>query len=101
LNPEHEAGFAELQTIEREIASYIPRPRSKTSMMLDLGCSHAKHRPSFEHAGFKYVGLDYDSKEATLLSDAHALPFKDESFEFLFSIDRSIQVFGRRYNLNK
>ena len=86
LNPKPETKFIDFQNINKEMASYIPRPRSKTSMMLDLGCGNAKHRLNFEHSGFKYVGLDYMSQGATLLGDAHALPFKDESFEFLFSM---------------
>jgi hypothetical protein len=75
LNPDDEADFEELQGFTKIMASYISRSHSRTSMMLDLGCGDAKLRPNFEHAGFKYVGLDYDSKEATLLDDAHALPF--------------------------
>ncbi len=71
--------------LSKEMASYIPRPSSKASMMLDLGCGDTRHRSNFEQMGFKYVGLDYDSQEATLLGDAHALPFRAESFEFLFS----------------
>ena len=53
--------------------------------MLDLGCGDARYKQNFERAGFKYIGIDYCSKEATFLGDAHALPFKDESFDFLFS----------------
>jgi SAM-dependent methyltransferase len=85
LNPSHEADFEELQGMTKILNSYTPRPNSKTSMMLDIGCGEAKLRSNFENAGFNYVGLDYDSKEATVLGDAHALPFKDGSFEFLFS----------------
>jgi len=71
--------------MSKEISSYVPIPISKNSLMLDLGCGDAKHRSNFEQAGFNYVGLDYCSENATLLGDAHALPFKDESFELIFS----------------
>jgi SAM-dependent methyltransferase len=85
LNENHENSIVTPHFLSKEMASYIPRPSSKASIMLDLGCGDTRHRSNFEQAGFKYVGLDYDSKEATLLGDAHALPFRNESFEFLFS----------------
>jgi ubiquinone/menaquinone biosynthesis C-methylase UbiE len=55
-------------------------------MMLDLGCGNTVHRQVCEHAGFKYVGVDYDNSQAPFLADAHALPFRNDSFEFLLSI---------------
>jgi SAM-dependent methyltransferase len=85
MNPKIEAKTAEPQLLSKELTSYIPHPFSNSSMMLDLGCGNSRHRSTFEQAGYKYVGLDIASQEATILGDAHALPFKDESFEFLFS----------------
>jgi ubiquinone/menaquinone biosynthesis C-methylase UbiE len=75
----------EFKFMSKELPSYIHRPCTKESLVLDLGCGDAKYRPNFEHLGFCYVGLDYSSKDATLLGDAHALPFKAESFELVFS----------------
>jgi SAM-dependent methyltransferase len=68
-----------------ELTTYIPKARSNSSLMLDLGCGDVSYKSSFIHAGYKYVGLDYSSKVSELLGDAHALPFKDETFEFIFS----------------
>lgn len=71
--------------LTRELMSYFPKASGKGSLMLDLGCGNAGHRQVCEHAGFTYVGIDYENPEAPLLADAHALPFRDESFEFLLS----------------
>jgi len=77
--------IADPNSLSKELASYIPNPSSNASLMLDLGCGNSRHRSIFEQVGFKYVGLDYDSEKAMLLGDAHALPFINNSFEFLFS----------------
>jgi SAM-dependent methyltransferase len=85
FNPNPEGNFGTLFGITPELASYIPKAHPSNSLMLDLGCGDTRHRSNFVRAGFKYVGLDYDSKQATLLGDAHALPFQNECFKFIFS----------------
>ena len=78
-------GNFEVDGITNELSSYIPEARSNHSLMLDLGCGDERYKPIFIKAGFDYVGIDYSSESAGLLGDAHALPFLDGSFEFVFS----------------
>lgn len=70
----------------RELLSHFPAASGSQSLALDLGCGSGLHEPLCAQAGFKYVGIDVTSPAATLLADAHALPFADETFEFVLSM---------------
>ena len=53
---------------------------------LDLGCGNGENENIFYKMGAKKVILtDFYSKKAHLLSDVHNLPFKDESFDIVFT----------------
>jgi SAM-dependent methyltransferase len=69
-----------------EILSHIPKAKNKDAVVLDLGCGDTIHKDVCERAGYIYLGLDIDSQEAHILGDAQALPFKDQSVDFIFSI---------------
>jgi|RhiMetdeSRZDD1v2_1073273.scaffolds.fasta_scaffold121086_2 SAM-dependent methyltransferase len=71
----------------QELRSYLPRATHSEALVLDLGCGATPHRPMCERAGFRYVGLDYKNEVAPILGDAHALPFRDESFELIVSMN--------------
>lgn len=72
--------------LTKELLSYFPKASGTEAYALDLGCGAGVHRDVCEHAGFNYIGLDYSNAQAPLLGDAHALPFADETFDFILSI---------------
>jgi SAM-dependent methyltransferase len=69
-----------------EMASYLPRAPRPDSACLDLGCGGGQYAPAIEHAGFQWVGVDYVDMRAPMLADAHALPFRDASFDLVVSL---------------
>lgn len=79
-------GLAIPHHLTPELMSHIPRASSSDSLALDLGCGTGIHRAVCERAGFAWVGIDYDKPGAPMFGDAHALPFADEVFEFIFSV---------------
>jgi SAM-dependent methyltransferase len=66
-----------------ELLTYFPRAKER-GMMLDIGCGDEPFREICSHTNMEYVGIDYDGP-ARILADGHALPFKDESFDFIIS----------------
>jgi SAM-dependent methyltransferase len=64
----------------------LPQARKPHAMVLDVGCGPtASFRKVLSHCGFDYVGIDVAGDAATLLADARALPFRDGSFELVWS----------------
>ena len=89
MNPEPAVDFSATDAphhLTRELMSFFPKAPAPHSLALDIGCGDAIHRGVCERAGFDYIGLDYDAPQAPMLADAHALPFRDESFDFVLSI---------------
>ncbi|MEX2161595.1 MAG: methyltransferase domain-containing protein [Anaerolineales bacterium] len=72
--------------LTRALLSHFPKAKGSGALMLDLGCGDGVHRRAVEAFGFEWVGLDYTLPEAPIRGDAHALPFLDDSFEFVLSI---------------
>ena len=67
-----------------EQLSYMPYA-DHDEWMLDLGCGEFPlNKPLFENlTGLSYVGVDYGGSAADLFADAHALPFRDNSFKLI------------------
>lgn len=62
--------------------------------VLDLGCGPRDQFTPLNHLGARYVGIDYDSPNADLLADAHAIPFRAGTFDAVLSY----AVFEHLYN---
>jgi SAM-dependent methyltransferase len=75
-----------------ELLAYFPKPIGSPPIMLDLGCGRMIHRELCEAQGFRYVGLDYSEPDAMFLGDAQALPFKNDTFQFVLSIGAMPEV---------
>lgn len=56
-------------------------------MMLDVGCGKLRmFAEPCRGTNLEYVGMDYAGEGPDLLGDAHSLPFRSETFEFVLSI---------------
>ena len=69
-----------------EFISYFPRASQPGGFMLDLGCGDREMAEICASTNLEYVGMDYSGTAPDLLGDAHALPFRDDSFDFILSI---------------
>lgn len=64
----------------------LPPAPEPHALFLDLGCGSVDYRTLSASQGYEYIGIDYDSPEATFLADAHALPFRTNSISFTLSM---------------
>ena len=54
--------------------------------VLDWGCGTAEYRPLITRVlGHRYVGVDSEGAGADVLTDVHALPFRDDSFDHVIT----------------
>jgi SAM-dependent methyltransferase len=73
--------------LTRTLLSHFPVAENRDDWMLDLGCGDRRFEDLCRSlTGFHYVGIDFEGQEPDLLADAHALPFKSETFSFVLSI---------------
>ena len=67
-----------------KIYSWLP---NGGGINIDIGCSKDNNNKRYlELAKFKYVSVDYDSPDAMILADAHALPFKNNSVDCITNL---------------
>lgn len=88
-NPQPATNLASFRVpwhLTRTLVSHFPTAKAPGALMLDLGCGEGIHKEVAEACGFEWVGLDYGLPDAPVRGDGHALPFQDNSFEFVLSI---------------
>lgn len=72
------------EKITREKLDYFIRKYATKKKTLDIGCGNSPYSKYFP----KRVGVDIEkSKNADILGDAHALPFKDKTFNFVLATE--------------
>ena len=71
--------------LTRELVSWFPRA-GPGDMMLDMGCGDRRCEPILRLTGHEYVGMDIAGAEPDILGIGEALPFRDESFDFVFTL---------------
>ncbi|HVR39052.1 MAG TPA: class I SAM-dependent methyltransferase [Thermoanaerobaculia bacterium] len=68
-----------------ELFSAIEPQLRRGATLLDLGCGPRDQAAPAAHYGLQYVGADVASLDADLRIDAHAIPFRDATFDVVFS----------------
>lgn len=68
-----------------ELLSWFPRADG-TQRMLELGCGNGRAASICRLTGMQYVSTDAFGEAAQVLARAEALPFRDCSFDFVFSL---------------
>jgi hypothetical protein len=67
-----------------KLYSWLPK---NGRLALDIGsATDEKNKSYLEYAGFIYISIDYDSPNAMILADAHALPFCENSFDCITNL---------------
>jgi SAM-dependent methyltransferase len=80
-------GLAYGNALTPELISYFPHAERQDQWMLDFGCGNRRYESLCRSlTNFNYVGVDFSGDEPDLLADAHALPFKNASFDFILSM---------------
>jgi SAM-dependent methyltransferase len=69
----------------RELMSELSVRVPYGGAVLDLGCGPRDQFIPLNYLGYRYVGFDYSNPAADFLADAHAIPFKQDSFDCVFS----------------
>lgn len=72
----------------RDVLSVLDKSGSATprNLALDIGCGDGGTAAPLESLGFEWVGIDFPGEGPTLFADAHALPFRNGSFDLVFSL---------------
>jgi len=72
--------------LTRELMSWFPRAGEQGGALLDMGCGSRRCEPALRLTGYEYVGLDVHGDTPDVLGIGEALPFRDASFDFAFTL---------------
>jgi SAM-dependent methyltransferase len=72
--------------LTRELMSWFPRADEKGGTLLDMGCGSRRCEQALRLTGYEYVGLDIGGDTPDVLGIGEALPFRDASFDFVFTL---------------
>lgn len=64
-----------------ELFSAVRSRLTRGARLLDLGCGPRDQAAPAAHLGLQYVGIDFETAGADMLADAHAIPFRAETFD--------------------
>ncbi|MCX8084818.1 MAG: class I SAM-dependent methyltransferase [Calditerrivibrio sp.] len=86
--------YDKLFPISNETYNFLKSFVDLESKILDIGSATGAYVNMFRHDGFEAVGLEYLSEFAkgytVIMGDMHCLPFKKESFNFIYSIGNTL-----------
>ena len=68
-----------------ELLSILDQTLRHKGAVLDLGCGPKDQAIPVMSLGHQYVGIDFSHAAADVLADAHSLPFRSASFDFVLS----------------
>lgn len=64
--------------------SWLPKNKK---IAMDIGSAKdEKNKKYLQSAGYTYISVDYDSPNAMILADAHALPFHENTFDCITNL---------------
>jgi SAM-dependent methyltransferase len=72
--------------LTRELLSWLPHRPAGGGVLLDLGCGSRRCEPALRLTGLEYVGVDVAGPAPDALAVGEALPFRDESFDAVFTL---------------
>ena len=78
------SGVYKPDNVSHVVLSSFPKASSANSLALDLGSGDGEIQEVIERLGFRYIGMDIANPATGLLADAHAMPFRDSKFEFVW-----------------